>query len=65
MATRFGTQWRKSVTAERFISTMRNEIYKYMTSIWKYMYIDKLNETNIVEKLLRYVNIFANFYTPN
>ena len=50
MATRFGTQWRKSVTAERFISTMRNEIYKYMTSIWRYMYIDKLNETNIVEK---------------
>ena len=26
---------RKSVVAERCIRTLKNEIYKYMTSIWK------------------------------
>ena len=32
----------KSVVAERFIRTIKNKIYKYMTSISKNMYIDKL-----------------------
>ena len=31
----------KSVVAERFIRTLKNKIYKYMTSISKNMYIDK------------------------
>ena len=30
----------KSVVAERFIRTLKNEIYKYMTSISKHFYID-------------------------
>ena len=34
----------KSVTAERFIRTLKNKIYKYMTSILKNMYIDKLDD---------------------
>ena len=34
----------KSVTAERFIRTLKNKIYKYMTSISKNMYIDKLDD---------------------
>ena len=34
----------KSVVAERFIRTLTNKIYKYMTSISKNMYIDKLND---------------------
>ena len=34
----------KSVIAERFIRTLKNEIYKYMTSISKNVYIDKLND---------------------
>ena len=34
----------KSVVAERFIRTLRNKIYKYMTSISKNVYIDKLND---------------------
>ena len=34
----------KSVVAERFISSLKNKIYKYMTSILKNMYIDKLND---------------------
>ena len=34
----------KSITAERFIRTLENEIYKYMTSISKNVYIDKLDD---------------------
>ena len=36
---------RKSVVAERFIRTVKNKIYKYMTSISKSVYIDKLDDT--------------------
>ena len=32
---------RKSVVAERFIRTLKNKIYKYMTSLSKNVYIDK------------------------
>ena len=35
---------RKSVVAERFIKTLKNKIYKYMTSISKNVYIDKLDD---------------------
>ena len=34
----------KSVVAERFIRTLKSKIYKYMTSISKNVYIDKLND---------------------
>ena len=34
----------KSVVAERFIRTIKNKIYKYMTSISKKVYIDKLDD---------------------
>ena len=34
---------RKSVVAERFIRTLKNKTYKYMTSITKKVYIDKLD----------------------
>ena len=34
----------KSVVAERFIRTLKSKIYKYMTSISKSMYIDKLDD---------------------
>ena len=34
----------KSVVAERFIRTLKNKIHKYMTSISKYVYIDKLDD---------------------
>ena len=34
----------KSVVAERFIRTLKNEIYKYMTSISKNMHINKLDD---------------------
>ena len=34
----------KSVVAERFTRTFKNEIYKHMTSISKHVYIDKLDD---------------------
>ena len=34
----------KSVIAERFISTLKTKIYKYMTSISKNVYNDKLDD---------------------
>ena len=34
----------KSVAAERFIRTIKNKIYKHMTSISKNVYIDKLDD---------------------
>ena len=34
----------KSVAAERFIRTLKNKIYKYITSISKNVYIDKLDD---------------------
>ena len=34
----------KSAVAERFIRTLKNKIYKYMTSISKNVYIDKLHD---------------------
>ena len=35
----------KCVIAERFIRTFKTKTYKYMTSISKNMYIDKLDDT--------------------
>ena len=34
----------KSVVSERFIRTLRNKIYKYMTLISKNVYIDELDD---------------------
>ena len=38
----------KSVVAERFIKTLKSRIYKYITSVSKNVYIDKLD--HIVRK---------------
>ena len=35
----------KSVVAERFIRTLKTKIYKYMTSVSKNVYINKLDDT--------------------
>ena len=43
----------KSVVAEKFIRTLKNRIYKYMTSVSKNIYIDKLVDT---------VNKYSNTY---
>ena len=34
----------KSIIAERFIRTLKNENYKYMTAVSKNVYIDKLDD---------------------
>ena len=47
----------KSVVAERFIRTLKNKIYKHMTSVSKNVYIDKLddlvNEYNTYHRTLK------------
>ena len=48
----------KSVIAERFIRTLKNKIYKYMTTISKNVYIDKLDDivdeyNNIYHKTIK------------
>ena len=35
----------KSVVAEKFIRTVNNKVYEYMTSVSKNVYIDKNTET--------------------
>ena len=64
----------KFVVAERFIRTLKNEIYKYMTSISKNVYIDKLDDRideykntyrTTKMKPTKYKNNFAKGYTPN
>ena len=45
----------KSVVSERFIRTLKSKVYKYMTSISKNVYIDKLDD--IVDE---YNNIYHN-----
>ena len=44
----------KSVAAERFISTLKNEIYKHMTSISKNVFIDKLDDIVTFTIYIRY-----------
>ena len=46
---------KKSVIAKRFIRNLKNKIYKYMNSVLKSVYIDKLDD--IVNK---YNNIYHN-----
>ena len=55
---------RKSVASERSIRTLKSKIYKYMTSISKNVYIDKLKVGDHV-RISEYKNIFAKGYVPN
>ena len=63
---------RKSVVVERFIETSKNKIYKYMTSVSKNVYIDKLDD--IVDKYnntyhstikMKLVNVKSNAYNDS
>ena len=49
---------RRSVVAERFIRALKNKICKYMTSISKNVYIDKLDD--VVSIRLKPVDIKDN-----
>ena len=46
----------KSIAAERFIRTFKNKIYKYMTSISKDVYFDKLDDIVNKYKCISYSN---------
>ena len=59
----------KSVFAERFIWTLKNKIYKYMTSVSKNVYIDKLDDivnkcNNIYHSTIKMkpINVKSNTY---
>ena len=59
----------KSVVAERFIRTLKNNIYKYMTGISKNVYINKLddivkeyNNTYHTSIKMKPVNVENNIY---
>ena len=59
----------KSVVAERFIRTLKTRIYKYMTSISKNGYIDKLDDivneyNNTYQRTIKMepVNVKDNIY---
>ena len=34
----------KSIVAERFVRILKNQIYKYLTSVSKNVYVDKLDD---------------------
>ena len=63
---------RKSVIAEQFIRTLKNKIYKYMSSISKNIYIDKsddignkYNNTSLNTFKIKPVNVKSNIYTDS
>ena len=47
----YSTQNKEKSVIESFIRTLKNKIYKYMTSISKIFYIDKLDD--IVSKYIK------------
>ena len=60
----------KSLVAERFIRTLKNKIYKYMTVISKNVYIDKLGDivdeyNNIYHRTIKMkpIDVKDNTYT--
>ena len=60
----------KFAVAERFIRTLENKNYKYMTSISKYAFIDKLDDivnkyNNTYVRISKYRNVFTKVYVPN
>ena len=56
----------KSVVAERFIRTLKNKIYKYMTAISKNVYINKLKKmlSHLAGLAYLYVFIWKIFISP-
>ena len=42
----------KSVVAERFIRTLKTKIYKYMTSVSKNVYMDKLDDIVVFKSIV-------------
>ena len=51
----------KSAIAGRFIRTIKNKIYRYMTSILKNMYIDKLDKF-IIMMIIKFNTVAADVF---
>ena len=49
----------KYIVSERFIRTLKNKIYKYMTSISKNVYIDKLDDINKITHIIAQSKTFC------
>ena len=61
---------KKSVVAEGFIRTIKNKIYKYLTSVSKSVYIEKLtyvvneqNNTNLSAITMKPLDVKSSTYT--
>ena len=52
----------KSVITERFIRTLKNKIHKYMTSVSKNVYIDKLEDTSHSTIKVKPADVKSNTY---
>ena len=52
----------KSVVAERFIRTLKSKIYKYMTSMSKNVYIDKLDDIYHTTIKIKPIDVKDNAY---
>ena len=55
----------KPSVPKSFIRALKNKIYKYMTAMWKDVYIDKLNDICVIFRISKYKNIFPNGYVSN
>ena len=66
----------KSAVAEIFIRTLKNKLYRYMTSVSKDVHIDKLDDKLIniiihkfkagaIVRISKYKNMFAKSYVLN
>ena len=55
----------KSVITERFIRTLKNKVYKYMTTVSKNVYIDKLYEIVNKYNKIYYSTIKMNLLMKN
>ena len=52
----------KSVIAEKFIRTLKNKIYQYMTSAPKNVYVDKLDDIVYKYNNIYYITFKMNIY---
>ena len=52
----------KPVIAEKFIRTLKNKIYQYMTSVPKNVYVDKLDDIVYKYNNIYYITFKMNIY---
>ena len=47
----------RSVVAERFIRTLKNKIFKYMTAISKNVYFDELDDMTLISTITQFIKL--------